>query len=171
MSVCPHCGAAVATSGALSARSPVLLCTQCRRLFTPSAVPALAAAAVDLEGSTLLTGPVSPAARPDATEILELVLKVVRGPDTGRVFRVAGRELVVGRGAGDVRLDDPEVSRHHLAFQKLAGRCLARDLGSTNGSHVDGLKVAEAFVAVGQEIAVGNTVLKIEAIGGAHPAG
>ena len=115
--------------------------------------------------------PVSAGGRAEARESLELILKGVRGPETGRVFRVAGRELVVGRGAGDVRLDDPEVSRHHLAFQKLAGRCLARDLGSTNGSHVDGLKVAEAFVAVGQEIAVGNTVLKIEAIGGAHPAG
>ncbi|MFI9330757.1 FtsK/SpoIIIE domain-containing protein [Kitasatospora sp. NPDC052868] len=67
-------------------------------------------------------------------------LRVVGGPDAGGVHRLHGREIRVGRsGEADVPLDDPDVSRLHLALHLTAdGRVAVRDLGSTNGTTLDG---------------------------------
>ncbi|MEV7781855.1 FtsK/SpoIIIE domain-containing protein [Kitasatospora sp. NPDC088351] len=67
-------------------------------------------------------------------------LRVVGGPDAGGVHRLHGREIRVGRsGEADVPLDDPDVSRLHLALHLTDdGRVTVRDLGSTNGTALDG---------------------------------
>ncbi|MFI6846995.1 FtsK/SpoIIIE domain-containing protein [Kitasatospora sp. NBC_00085] len=67
-------------------------------------------------------------------------LRVVGGPDAGGVHRLHGREIRVGRsGEADVPLDDPDVSRLHLALHLGEdGRVTVRDLGSTNGTTLDG---------------------------------
>ncbi|MEU6236668.1 FtsK/SpoIIIE domain-containing protein [Kitasatospora sp. NPDC047058] len=67
-------------------------------------------------------------------------LRVVGGPDAGGVHRLHGREIRVGRSAdADVPLDDPDVSRLHLALHLGDdGRVTVRDLGSTNGTTLDG---------------------------------
>lgn len=67
-------------------------------------------------------------------------LRVVGGPDAGGVHRLHGREIRVGRsGEADVPLDDPDVSRLHLALHLAEdGRVTVRDLGSTNGTTLDG---------------------------------
>ncbi|MFE4971681.1 FHA domain-containing protein [Kitasatospora sp. NPDC056651] len=67
-------------------------------------------------------------------------LRVVGGPDAGGVHRLHGREIRVGRSAeADVPLDDPDVSRLHLSLHLAEdGRVTVRDLGSTNGTTLDG---------------------------------
>ncbi|MFD0273746.1 FtsK/SpoIIIE domain-containing protein [Kitasatospora sp. NPDC127111] len=67
-------------------------------------------------------------------------LRVIGGPDAGGVHRLHGREIRVGRSAdADVPLDDPDVSRLHLALHLGEdGRVTVRDLGSTNGTTLDG---------------------------------
>ncbi|WP_327677404.1 FtsK/SpoIIIE domain-containing protein [Kitasatospora sp. NBC_00458] len=67
-------------------------------------------------------------------------LRVVGGPDAGGVHRLHGREIRVGRsGEADVPIDDPDVSRLHLALHLADdGTVTVRDLGSTNGTTVDG---------------------------------
>ncbi|MFE4520096.1 FHA domain-containing protein, partial [Kitasatospora sp. NPDC056783] len=67
-------------------------------------------------------------------------LRVVGGPDAGGVHRLHGREIRIGRSAeADVPLDDPDVSRLHLSLHLTEdGRVTVRDLGSTNGTTLDG---------------------------------
>ena len=72
--------------------------------------------------------------------------------------------LVVGRGSeADLRINDPGVSRRHAEFRVSGGRGLPEvtvvDLGSTNGTLVDGKRVDEAVLREGSSVRIGNTDL------------
>ena len=74
--------------------------------------------------------------------------------------------LVVGRGSdADLRVNDPGVSRRHVEIRvDVSGpevRVSAADLGSTNGTLMDGRRVAEALLHEGSQIQIGNTVLTV----------
>ncbi|MFI9158283.1 FtsK/SpoIIIE domain-containing protein [Kitasatospora aureofaciens] len=96
-------------------------------------------------------------------------LRVVGGPDAGGVHRLHGREIRIGRsGEADVPLDDPDVSRLHLALHLGEdGRIAVRDLGSTNGTTLDGRIVppvpAEAAVPLenGALLRIGESTLQV----------
>ncbi|MGA5820592.1 FtsK/SpoIIIE domain-containing protein [Kitasatospora sp. NPDC094028] len=93
-----------------------------------------------LDGAVLsLNEPDPTADDPDDTPATA-ELRVVGGPDAGGVHRLHGREIRIGRsGEADVPLDDPDVSRLHLALHLAEdGRITVRDLGSTNGTTLDG---------------------------------
>ncbi|MER7753078.1 FtsK/SpoIIIE domain-containing protein [Kitasatospora sp. NPDC097643] len=93
-----------------------------------------------LDGAVLsLNEPDPTADDPDDTPAAA-ELRVVGGPDAGGVHRLHGREIRIGRsGEADVPLDDPDVSRLHLALHLAEdGRVTVRDLGSTNGTTLDG---------------------------------
>ncbi len=69
--------------------------------------------------------------------------------------------VVIGRGhEAGVRVDDADVSRRHLRISAPAGRWLAEDLGSANGTHVNGVEVREHSLVDGDEITIGATVLR-----------
>ncbi|MGW4445089.1 FHA domain-containing protein [Streptomyces sp. NPDC004682] len=72
-------------------------------------------------------------------------LHVVAGPDAGGVHLLHGGRITVGRSAdADVPLDDPDVSRLHCAVTVAAdGRVSVTDLGSTNGTTLDGTRVTD----------------------------
>lgn len=65
----------------------------------------------------------------------------------------------LGRGSeADIRVDDPGVSRAHCEIV-LGAPVLLRDLGSTNGTMINGLKVNEAPIEDGTAITMGSTTL------------
>jgi hypothetical protein len=84
---------------------------------------------------------------------------------TVHVLRSAG--MVVGRGAGvDVRIDDPGVSRRHAEFRFQPGSdglptVSVLDLGSTNGTAVNGRRVQHAVLNPGDVIQVGGTKIRV----------
>ncbi|MEU3562559.1 FtsK/SpoIIIE domain-containing protein [Kitasatospora sp. NPDC006786] len=106
-------------------------------------------------------------------------LRVVGGPDAGGVHRLHGREIRVGRSAeADVPLDDPDVSRLHLSLHLAEdGRVSTRDLGSTNGTTLDGRLVPpgppEAAVPLepGAVLRIGESTLQVTAPDPAEAAG
>src|SRR5207248_9837347 len=66
-------------------------------------------------------------------------LLVVKGQDRGEAIVVGEEPLTLGSGTGsDVLLSDPTVSRRHLAIEPSPEGVTVRDLGSTNGSFVQG---------------------------------
>jgi DNA-binding NtrC family response regulator len=88
----------------------------------------------------------------------------VRGPDKGASVRLESEETVVGTSAtAHLVLTDATVSRHHLSLQALPDGWLVSDLGSTNGTHLDGRRVRAAYVAPGDKLQLGATQLKLEA--------
>jgi diguanylate cyclase (GGDEF)-like protein len=100
-------------------------------------------------------GPVTPRAT-------RAVLTVVSGPSMGRVFSVAeGGHTIIGRGReADVRVDDAGASRAHARVIASEGRYVVEDLGSTNGTFVDGRRVAgRSELRSGDRIHVGPNVV------------
>lgn len=96
-------------------------------------------------------------------------LHVVGGPDAGGVHLLHGGQVRIGRSAdADIPLDDPDVSRLHTAVTVEAGRVTVADLGSTNGTELDGAPVGERPVplAPGALLRVGESTLALE-----HPRG
>jgi hypothetical protein len=68
---------------------------------------------------------------------------------------------VIGRGHdADVRLSDPGVSRHHAQVELRDGEAFVEDLGSTNGTTLDGSPISSPqTMNPGQRITIGSTVL------------
>jgi DNA-binding NtrC family response regulator len=95
-------------------------------------------------------------------EIRATLLTVVQGPQVGQKFRVEDDPVRIG-GASDnaVILSDPTVSRHHAEVLVTKAGLLIRDLDSTNGTYVDGLRIHEVFLRPGSRIRFGNTTLEL----------
>ncbi|MFH1017090.1 MAG: sigma 54-interacting transcriptional regulator [Pseudomonadota bacterium] len=87
---------------------------------------------------------------------------VVQQPDgSARDFVVDKGTITIGMAEGsDLKLSDETVSRNHAEIIKSKEGYLIRDLGSTNGTFVGGLKVKEAFLATGSIIKIGKTRIK-----------
>lgn len=84
----------------------------------------------------------------------------------GQVIAVMAAGAMVGRGSDcDVRIDDPGVSRRHAEFRVLGEGASADvvvvDLHSTNGTLVDGNRVAQTQVRDGSEVTVGSTTITV----------
>jgi two-component system, NtrC family, response regulator HydG len=94
------------------------------------------------------------------------VLRVIEGPATGASFDFDGTQplrLLIGQGpACDARIDDPTVSRRHAALNEVAGRLLLRDLGSTNGTSVNGIPIVEVELRGGELIRMGDSGMLLE---------
>ncbi|MGW0535757.1 FHA domain-containing protein [Streptomyces sp. NPDC003032] len=92
-------------------------------------------------------------------------LHVVAGPDAGGVHLLHGGQIRVGRSAeADVPLDDPDVSRLHCAVTLAPdGRVTVTDLGSTNGTSVDGREVTDRPVPLspGSLLRIGESALRL----------
>jgi len=90
-------------------------------------------------------------------------LLVLAGPQFGEMFPLrAGVDLVIGRRDGvDVQVRDDGVSRRHATIRVDGDSALLVDLGSANGTYVEGKRLPEARVRDGERIQVGaHTTLK-----------
>ena len=89
-------------------------------------------------GALLGLGRPGPRTRAEARSSA-LELHVVGGPEAGRTLSLGQGSHLLGRGAeATIRLDDPDVSRRHAILHVGGGRLTVADLGSTNGSRLDG---------------------------------
>ena len=96
--------------------------------------------------------------------ILSVDLVVVDGPGRGQRASVRGGTARIGTAEGaDLRLTDPTVSRLHCEIRVRPEAITLRDQGSTNGTHVGGVRLRDADVPVGTLVRAGNTVVRIEA--------
>jgi pSer/pThr/pTyr-binding forkhead associated (FHA) protein len=89
-------------------------------------------------------------------------LVITSGQLEGRRIEVV-QELVVGRENVDVEVDDSELSRRHFAVRPVAGGLEVEDLGSRNGTRVDGTRIdGPTRVRHGAVVTVGMTTFAIE---------
>jgi DNA-binding NtrC family response regulator len=95
-----------------------------------------------------------------AVELRGCTLTVVAGPDAGKSAQLSRRSLVVGtHPPSDLILTDPHVSRQHLRID-VENEFVLRDLGSTNGTRLGGVRVREALLDDGAVLELGSTKLK-----------
>jgi hypothetical protein len=91
-------------------------------------------------------------------------LVIQQGAGAGGEHPLDG-ELILGReeGSADLVISDPGVSRRHARVHSEGGGVLVEDLGSSNGTFVNGERISGPVeLAAGDEIQVGDTVLGIE---------
>jgi FHA domain/zinc-ribbon domain len=85
------------------------------------------------------------------------LLIVMRGPNAGSRFRLEADLTTAGRHPdSDIFLDDVTVSRRHAEFYRQGARFTVRDVGSLNGTYVNGERVEEAELTGGDEVQIGK---------------
>lgn len=95
----------------------------------------------------------------------KVVLRGVSGAQFGRIVPVRGR-LTIGRGSDcDLALDEPEMSRRHALIENSGDGIYLRDLGSANGTFVNGVQVRDAVLHPGDQIAFDRNRFLLEAPG------
>ena len=103
----------------------------------------------------------------DSLEAGQGLLLVKRGPNAGSTFLLEQPSTSAGRSAdSDVFLDDVTVSRKHAIFERRAdGSWFIRDVGSLNGTYVNGEQVDETKLASGDRVQIGKFKLTFFAAG------
>jgi pSer/pThr/pTyr-binding forkhead associated (FHA) protein len=103
----------------------------------------------------------------DELETGQGLLLVKRGPNAGSTFLLEGGSTAVGRGTDSaVFLDDITVSRVHAVLERRDdGSWFVRDVGSLNGTYVNGEQVDETKLASGDEVQIGKFKLTFFAAG------
>lgn len=105
-------------------------------------MPSTDATVPDLMGSQRLSNP---------------TLSIVKGPHTGTAFVLDTPEITIGRDpSNSVFLNDMTVSRHHAKMHLVPGANSIEDLGSLNGTWVDGAIINRAMLEDGSTIQVGT---------------
>lgn len=99
---------------------------------------------------------------PDAGGVTDPTLVIRSGVDAGATLVLAGGRVTIGRGTGcDLIVRDTTVSREHAAFVLRADAWWVLDLGSTNGTRVNGLRAAEHPVVPGDRVELGDVVVEL----------
>lgn len=87
---------------------------------------------------------------------------VTRGVGDARTLRIGDDPIHVGRGAdNDLVLSDAAASVRHCRLEPSAEGLLVRDLGSSNGTFVNGVRIDRAVVSSGSVIKIGRTELRV----------
>ena len=98
---------------------------------------------------------------------IRLLLRAVAGPAAGTVFAVGPEGATLGRDADNpIAIADPELSRQHARIEYTGGGFVLRDLDSTNGVRLNGVRLREPRVVhAGDTIEVGSSRLVVVADG------
>jgi predicted Zn finger-like uncharacterized protein len=91
-----------------------------------------------------------------------LSLAIIDGPDAGSVIRVEKPRMTIGRSGSDLTLNDSETSRQHAALEVRENSFSVVDLGSTNGTLINGEKIDKPTEITDKgEFQLGSTVLML----------
>jgi pSer/pThr/pTyr-binding forkhead associated (FHA) protein len=92
----------------------------------------------------------------------QLTAVVRQGPDAGSTFDLDHEETIIGRDSDcAIRLNDSAASRTHAVIRKQGQSYAISDLGSNNGTFVDGRKLSGMTIKHGDNIELGRTRLSV----------
>jgi len=87
---------------------------------------------------------------------------VLSGPDRGKTLVLDRGQLTIGsKEDNHLVLSDPTVSRTHALLTESAGGYIIKDLNSTNGTYLDGVRIKEAILEFGRTLTVGETEMRL----------
>lgn len=96
-------------------------------------------------------------------EDIDARLHIVAGDDVGRVIPLGSPSTVIGREPEcALIIDDPRVSGRHALVYFAGGEFRVKDLGSTNGTLLNGSALTDAAYRDGDDLRVGRSVIRIE---------
>lgn len=135
-------------------------CKTCQSLFTVDlpakpAAPPPPPSSSNIEGTRVSRGGVD--LRLPEGKIVSL--SVTEGPLKGQIYRLTSARVVLGRSGTDIVIADPEVSRRHCAIEVRGSHATLIDLGTTNGTMVDGKQIARHELEHLSEFRIGMSTL------------
>lgn len=131
--------------------------TRHRRAYSYSGTPIDSPRVADLEAAA--APEMGPLAIPSDRRFS---LAITDGANAATVFRIEKARVTIGRSEADIALDDPEASREHAALEIRGNTVLLEDLRSTNGTFVNGERIAApAELQNQEEFVVGTTTLML----------
>jgi two-component system, cell cycle response regulator len=87
-------------------------------------------------------------------------LLIIAGSRVGELYKLTKELTVVGRSAdADLQITDEGVSRTHVEFVVDDGVVMAKDLGSTNGTFCNGIRISQRPLADGDKLSIGSTTI------------
>ena len=93
---------------------------------------------------------------------VNVTLKIIAGPEMGRVIELDKGNMTLGRSKADVKFRDTDVSRNHASIEIFsANQIQLRDLASTNGTYLNKKRITYTKLNDGDEIQIGSTLMKI----------
>ncbi len=93
---------------------------------------------------------------------IEIRLEFLNGSEEGRTFIIEKSRTTFGRGAGDIEINDPQVSRKHAVIEVFGNEyIILRDMASTNGTMLNNRLVSSTRLADGDIIKLGLTEIKV----------
>ncbi|MDX6523073.1 MAG: hypothetical protein QOI17_586 [Gaiellales bacterium] len=114
-------------------------------------------------GATMIYAPSDDEPPPAATEQPEPREETATLEWPGGLITIDQRVVVIGRSSDcDLRIEDANVSRHHAEVRRIGDGYSLVDLGSTNGTEVNGQRIQETALMNGDVIAVGTTRITFE---------
>jgi hypothetical protein len=123
----------------------------------PTAAPAVE------PGATMVYRPRTPLSADGPPADVALAQEIVTLTVGGKRREVTSRRVVIGRSKDcDVQLADPNASRRHAELRQEGSAYWLIDLDSTNGSNVNGRRVARSKLESGDVITIGSTELLFE---------
>jgi DNA-binding NtrC family response regulator len=96
---------------------------------------------------------------PRTVNVRRCRLEVVAGADAGKIIELAQPSIMIGRTGADLTINDPKVSGLHCELRLQADGYRLRDLGSTNGTHVKGVRIVDGFIPPGTAIQIGKSAV------------
>lgn len=92
------------------------------------------------------------------------VVLMIREDDETHSVVLTAKPIVMGRSSScDIKLSDDKISSRHLAIKlNKANRVIIKDLGSTNGTYLNGLKVDESYLMIADQLMIGAVSLWID---------
>ena len=94
--------------------------------------------------------------------MISVTIRVLEGMEQGKVYTNLSLPVSIGREEeNSIQLNDDHISRFHAKIQDHSGRVILTDLGSTNGTKVNGHWVQVRILQVGDVVSVGRCVLLI----------
>ena len=94
------------------------------------------------------------------------VLEILDGDRAGEVLPVGDSTIRIGRKTGnDIVLTDEKTSGVHCEIMPEGDRLVLKDLGSTNGTFLDGKRVTELVLTPGDIVTIGRTKVKYRELG------
>ena len=93
---------------------------------------------------------------------MEVTLISIDSCSPEQEFALDDLPVMIGRSAdAGVRLDDPMVSRRYCEIEEMEGVLVVRDLGSRNGTYVNGYRITEALLMPGHKLSMGESCFQV----------